>query len=117
MRAYELMVIIDPSLDDQAIGAVVDNGIQQIQNAGGRIAGVDRWGRRRLAYEINRKTEGYYAVLQVVGESSALEGLDRSFHLADEVMRHKIIRLPDDEARRRGLLGDGQAAGGDEQSE
>jgi len=127
VRAYELMVIIDPSLDDQAIGAIVDSGIQQIQSAGGQVAAVDRWGRRRLAYEINRKSEGYYAVLQVVGEYAALEGLDRSFHLADEVMRHKIIRLPDDEARRRGLLGDGPAAdsgeqgggdqSGDEQSE
>ena len=116
MRAYELMMIIDSSLDDQAIGAVVDNGIKQIQTAGGRIANVDRWGRRRLAYEINRKTEGYYAVLQVVGEYAALEGLDRSLRLADEVIRHKIIRLPDDEARRRGLFGDG-STGGDEQSE
>lgn len=117
MRAYELMVIIDASLDDQSIGAVVDGGIQQIESAGGRVANVDRWGRRRLAYEINHKSEGYYAVLQVVGEYSALEGLDRSFRLADEVIRHKIIRLPEDEARRRGLLAEGAAVGGDEQSE
>ncbi len=105
MRAYELMVIVDPDVEDQTIGGIIDGAARQIEQAGGRVANLDRWGRRRLAYEINHKSEGYYAVFEIVAEPSALEGVDRSFHLADEVIRHKIIRLPDHEALRRGLLG------------
>ena len=117
MRAYEIMVIVDAQLDDQEIGAVIDRGAQQIEAAGGRIAKLDRWGRRRLAYEINHKSEGYYAVYEVIGGHSAIEGVDRSFRLADEVIRHKVLRLPDTEAARRGLFEEAPATAGEAESE
>jgi hypothetical protein len=62
-------------------------------------------GRRRLAYEIKHKSEGIYVVLEILGQGDSLDELDRQLRLADDVIRHKIFRLPDDEAERRGLLG------------
>ena len=102
MRPYELMIIVDAALDDQAIQGQVDRVRQHIEGRGGRIAKTDRWGRRRLAYEINHKSEGYYIVFELLVEG--VDELDRSLRLADEVVRHKFIRLPDREAARRGLV-------------
>jgi small subunit ribosomal protein S6 len=79
------------------------------------VASVDRWGRRRFAYQINHKWEGIYVVLEIVTEATNLDELERSLRLADQVVRHKLIRLPDAEAERRGLLGEAtpaEAAGG-----
>ena len=77
-----------------------------IEADGGRVATTDLWGRRRFAYEINKKHEGIYSVLQVVTPATNLDALDRALRLADEVVRHKILRLPDREAAKRGLLGE-----------
>jgi len=109
MRAYELMVIFDSGLDDLAIDDQVKSVAAQIATRGGTVASADRWGRRRFAYEIDHKTEGYYVVWELTSEGGDLEALERSLRLADEVVRHKLVRLPDREAARRGLLGDGQA--------
>jgi small subunit ribosomal protein S6 len=103
MRPYELMIIFDADLDDQAIQDQVDRVRQQVEGRGGRIAKTDRWGRRRLAYEINHKSEGFYVVFELLAEGG-VDDLDRSLRLADEVVRHKFIRLPDREAARRGLV-------------
>jgi small subunit ribosomal protein S6 len=111
MRAYEVMVIVDAGLDDGEINQIIEGGVALVQNQGGTVANIDRWGRRRFAYEIDHKTEGYYAVLEIVAEHTALDALGRSFRLSDGVVRHKIIRLPDDEAARRGLAGDPAGAG------
>ena len=109
MRAYELMVIFESGLDDQAIDDQVKSVASQVAARGATVASADRWGRRRFAYEIDHKTEGYYVVWQLTADGADLEGLERSLRLADEVVRHKLVRLPDREAARRGLLGDGQA--------
>ena len=108
MRAYELMVIFESGLEDQAIDDQVKSVAAQIATRGGAVASTDRWGRRRFAYEIDHKTEGYYVVWELTSEGADLEALERSLRLADEVVRHKLVRLPDHEAARRGLLG-GQA--------
>ena len=105
MRAYELMVIFDGDLDESAVALQINSISAQAESAGGTIAKTDKWGRRRFAYEINHKTEGSYVVFEIEAEPGALDGVDRSLRLADEVVRHKIIRLPDAEAHRRGLLG------------
>ena len=102
MRAYELMVIIDAELDDEVIDATVKRIADLIGQRGGEIRSEDRWGRRRFAYEINHKTEGYYVVWEFVGGSD-LDQLERALRLADETVRHKVVRLPDHEAARRGL--------------
>ncbi len=97
-------------LDDLAVDDQVKSVAASIATGGGTVVNTDRWGRRRFAYEINHKTEGYYVVLEIVtAEGADLDDLERSLRLADEVVRHKLIRLPDREAARRGLLGE-QAA-------
>jgi small subunit ribosomal protein S6 len=95
MRPYEVMIIIDPGLDDDVIRAEVDRAVELIRSRGGTPGRVDRWGRRRLAYEIAHKREGYYVLLEAVAEPSVMAELDRTLHLADAVIRHKVIRQPD----------------------
>ena len=103
MRAYELMVIIDAELDDEVIDATVKRIAGLLDQRGATVKKEDRWGRRRFAYEINHKHEGYYVVFEFVG-GSELDQLERALRLADETVRHKVVRLPDSEAARRGLV-------------
>ena len=103
VRAYELMVICDGDLDESTVSGVINRINAEVDTAGGRTATTDKWGRRRFAYEINHKTEGYYVVWEFVG-GSELDQLERALRLADETIRHKVVRLPDAEAERRGLL-------------
>ena len=111
MRAYELMLIVDADLDEPAAQAWTKTVTDQIGAAGGKVHGnVDWWGKRRFAYEIKHKTEGYCAVFNLVAEPGALDDFERSLRLADDVVRHKLIRLPDAEAARRGLVTSGAEA-------
>lgn len=105
MRVYELMVIIDTDVEDAANKAVIARVGELVESGGGSLASTDVWGRRRYAYPINHKHEGYYVLFEVVTAATDLSELDRFLRLADEVVRHKIIRLPESEATRRGLLG------------
>ncbi|MBL8777680.1 MAG: 30S ribosomal protein S6 [Acidimicrobiales bacterium] len=108
-RAYELMVIFESDLDESSVSAQVKKIGQTIEAGEGTVATTDVWGLRRFAYEINHKSEGIYVVLEIVTEAPNLDVLDRQLRLADEVVRHKILRLPEREATRRGLLGDAPA--------
>jgi small subunit ribosomal protein S6 len=100
MRPYEVMVIIDASLDEEAIRATVDRATELIKVRGGTLGKVERWGRRRLAYELTHRNEGYYVLIDATSEPAVMADLDRMLHLADEVIRHKVIRLPDKVAGR-----------------
>ncbi len=100
MRPYEVMIILNASLDEDVIRAAVDRSTQVIKAGGGTPGKVDRWGKRRFAYEVKHQTEGYYVLIDATAEPSAMADLDRMLHLADEVIRHKIIRLPDKDAGR-----------------
>ena len=104
-RAYELMVIVDQDADDKANEAMIARVTELIQADGGTVPTVDKWGRRRFAYEINHKHEGVYTLFEISTAASNLDEVDRFLRLADDVVRHKLIRLPDAEATRRGLLG------------
>jgi small subunit ribosomal protein S6 len=105
-RAYELMVIIDGDVDEAAAQNWVKSITDSITKAGGTIHGrPDWWGRRQYAYPINKKQFGYYVVYNLVAPGAALDDLERSFRIADDIVRHKLIRLPDIEAARRGLVG------------
>jgi len=106
MRAYELMVIVDGAADDAGVDAAIRRIGEQVQAKRGEVKTTERWGRRRFAYEIDHKTEGYYLVLEILAEAGALDDLERQLRLADDIVRHKLIRLPDHEAARRGLLGE-----------
>ena len=109
MRAYELMVIFDGDLDESTVQQGINRIHAQITEAGGETASTDKWGTRRFAYEIDHKNTGFYAVLEILAEPGALDRLENALRLADEVVRHKLIRLPDHEATKRGLFGE-QAA-------
>lgn len=102
-RVYELMVIVDASLDDDVIDAQVKRVAELVAQRGAEVRSEDRWGKRRFAYEINHQQEGYYVLFELVG-GDQLEQLERALRLADEVVRHKLLRIPDREAARRGLL-------------
>jgi small subunit ribosomal protein S6 len=113
LRAYELMVIVDSDATDPQIKEIIANVDSAVTADGGRVAKVDNWGRRRFAYEIRHKWEGTYVVFDIATPASDLHELDRQLRIADLVVRHKVIRLPDHEGARRGLLGaDTPAAAG-----
>jgi len=100
MRPYEVMVIFDASLEEDAIRALVDRFTQQLTAAGAKSVTTDIWGKRRLAYPVRHRTEGYYVVIEANAEPAALSELDRTLSLADEVIRHKVMRLPERAAGR-----------------
>jgi small subunit ribosomal protein S6 len=92
MHQYELMVILDPEIDERTVAPSLDKFLNVIRNDGGSIDKVDIWGKRRLAYEINKKTEGIYAVVEMTANSSATVELDRQLGLSEAVMRTKVLR-------------------------
>lgn len=91
-RRYELVLIVDPRLDEQAITATIDRFVGIITGGGGEAINVDHWGRRKLAYEIKHLEDGYYILADVVADPETMTELDRVLKLADEVMRHRILR-------------------------
>lgn len=106
IRAYELMVIFDRDADEATRNPIIDQMTSLVEGGSGQVATTDDWGLRQFAYEIDHKNEGHYMVFEIVTESAGLDDVDRMLRLADEIVRHKIIRLPEVEAERRGLLGD-----------
>lgn len=89
---YELMVILDPELDERTVAPSLDKFLNVIRADGGTVDNVDIWGRRRLAYEINKKSEGIYAVVDFTASSAATVELDRQLKLNEAVMRTKVLR-------------------------
>lgn len=92
MRHYELMVILDPSLEERAIAPSLDQFLNVVRSDGGSVEKVDVWGRRRLAYEIDKRVEGIYAVVDVQAEPATMLELDRQLNLTESVLRTKVIR-------------------------
>jgi len=86
------MVILDPSLEERTVAPSLDTYLNVIRNAGGSVEKVDVWGRRRLAYEINKKAEGIYAVIDVSATPQAVAELDRQLRLNEAILRTKVIR-------------------------
>ena len=92
MHQYELMVILDPEIDERTVAPSLDKFLNVIRNDGGTVDKVDIWGKRRLAYEINKKTEGIYAVIDLSAEPAAVAELDRQLRLNESVLRTKVLR-------------------------
>jgi small subunit ribosomal protein S6 len=92
MRTYELMVITRGNLSEDAVAANVERFTKLIADQGGSVDNVDHWGKRQFAYEINHMTEGYYTVVDLQIEGPGLSELERQLRLADEVVRHKVVR-------------------------
>jgi small subunit ribosomal protein S6 len=94
LREYECMLILPADADEALVTTAVDRITKAIAPTGGAVAGFDRWGRRRFAYELARQTEGYYVVVRFTAEPEIQQELDRALNLADEVIRHKVMVLP-----------------------
>ena len=101
MRPYEVMVIFEATTDPTVIQGVLDQALEVIRSTGGNPGAIDRWGKRTFAYEVNHKREGYYVVIELTSEPEAVADMERVFVLADEVLRHKVMRIPDKVAGRR----------------
>jgi small subunit ribosomal protein S6 len=92
MRRYEMMVILDPQLEERAVAPSLDQFLSVVKTQGGRIEKVDIWGKRRLSYEINKHTEGIYAVLDMSCTPATVAELDRQLSLSESVLRTKVMR-------------------------
>jgi small subunit ribosomal protein S6 len=92
MRRYEVMVILDPDLEEKTIAPSLEAFLNVVRADGGTVQGIDVWGRRRLAYEINHKAEGIYALLNVTATVDSVKELDRQLSLNEAVMRTKVMR-------------------------
>ena len=92
MREYEVMVIFDPDTEERTVQPTLEKHLKVITKGGGTVDNLDIWGRRRLAYEIRKKSEGIYAVINVTAEPSDVKELDRQFAINEAIMRTKVIR-------------------------
>jgi len=92
MRQYEMMIILDPSLEERTVQPSLDQFLTVVTSAGGTVEKVDVWGRRRLAYEIDKKSEGIYTVIELNAEPDTVRELDRQLNLNEAVLRTKIVR-------------------------
>jgi small subunit ribosomal protein S6 len=95
------MVILDPSLDERTVAPSLENFLNVIRTAGGAVEKVEVWGKRRLSYEINKHTEGIYAVLELNSEPDAVKEMDRQLSLTETVLRTKVMRRQDNRAAAR----------------
>ena len=92
MRHYELMVILDPELEERTVAPSLDRFLNVVRKGGGSIENVNIWGRRKLAYEIKKRTEGIYAVVDMQAEPDLAKELDRQLNLNEAILRTKLIR-------------------------
>lgn len=92
MRHYEMMVILDPQLDERTVAPSLDQFLNVVKTQGGSVNKVDVWGKRRLSYEINKRTEGIYAVLDMSCTPATVAELDRQLSLSESVLRTKVLR-------------------------
>ncbi|MEO6472347.1 MAG: 30S ribosomal protein S6 [Aeromicrobium sp.] len=92
MRQYELMIILDPDLEERTVAPSLDTYLNVVRQDGGTVENVDVWGKRRLSYEINKKSEGIYAVVELTAEPATVKELDRQLTLNESVVRTKVTR-------------------------
>jgi small subunit ribosomal protein S6 len=92
LRRYEVMVILDPDLEERTVGPSLDQYLTLVRQDGGNVENVDIWGRRRMAYDIKKRSEGIYAVIELDAEPATVKELDRQLTLNESVLRTKVIR-------------------------
>ena len=92
MRAYELMIITNGGLDENAVTTTIERFTNLITEQGGTVDRVDHWGKRQFAYEIQHMNEGYYTVVDLTISSDGLNEVERQLRLTDEIVRHKVVR-------------------------
>ena len=95
MRKYEIMILVDSDIDERQVPGIVEKHLEVITKGGGTVDQTDIWGRRRLAYDINKKSEASYAVVQVTAEPAVVSELDRLMTIDEKIVRTKVLRLED----------------------
>ncbi len=95
MNNYEVLYILNPEQDDEIIATQAEKFANLVTANGGEVLKVDKWGRRRLAYPINFKNEGFYVLMNIKAGSELPAELERNFRISDEVMRYIVVRLED----------------------
>jgi small subunit ribosomal protein S6 len=110
LREYDVMLILPADADESVVGTAVDRITKAIEPSGGAVANIDRWGRRRFAYELAKQTEGYYVVIQIAAEPEAISGMERSLTLADEVIRAKVTLRPEKKKKKDNKAARAEAA-------
>ncbi len=108
MRKYEVMVIIDSDVDERQVPGLVDKYLDVITKGGGTVENNDLWGRRRLAYDINKKSEGIYAVLRITAEPAVVQEMERLMGISEQIVRTKVLRIQEPKASK--LKEDAKAA-------
>jgi small subunit ribosomal protein S6 len=99
LREYEIMFILPVEADEALVGTAVDRIAKVVSTSGGEVGKIDRWGRRRFAYEIAHQTEGYYVVVRFTAEPTTAAELERVLNLADEIVRHKVLVVPEKKSK------------------
>ncbi len=111
MRPYEVMVIFDVDLEEGDIRERVDRVLETVKSRGGTPGAVKHWGRRTFAYELKHRTEGYYVLIEATAEPEAMAEVHRMLALEDAVLRHKVIRQPEQVGGRKARQRQARAAG------
>lgn len=92
MRQYEMMIIVDPEVDDRQVPATLERFLTVVTNDKGTVDNVDVWGRRRMAYDINKRSEGLYVVVNFTAEPATAKEMDRQLGLSEAILRTKLLR-------------------------
>lgn len=95
MRKYEVMVLVDSDVDERQVPALIEKHLEVITKGGGTVDNVDHWGRRRLAYDINKKSEASYVVVQISAVPALVAELDRLMTIDEKIVRTKVLRIQD----------------------
>ena len=98
MRKYEVMIIIDSDVDERQVPDLVNKYLDVITKGGGTVEGNDLWGRRRLAYDINKKSEGIYVVLRITADPATIQEMDRLMGISEQIVRTKVLRIQEPKA-------------------
>lgn len=93
MRKYEVMILVDSDVDERQVPGLVEKHLEVVTSGGGTVESTDIWGRRRLAYDINHKSEASYAVVQLTAEPAVVQELDRLLGIDEQIVRTKVLRL------------------------
>ncbi|HLI16378.1 MAG TPA: 30S ribosomal protein S6 [Acidimicrobiales bacterium] len=110
MRPYEIAIIFDATLDEQAIRETIERVVELVSARGGRPGRIDRWGRRPFAYEMKHRSEGYYVFVEVSAQPATVAEVDRFLSLSDDVLRHRVIRQPEHRVARPATSPEPEAA-------
>jgi small subunit ribosomal protein S6 len=92
MRHYEIMIILDSNLEERTVQPTLEQYLKVVTGGGGKVEKVDVWGKRRLAYQIEKKAEGFYAVVDLTAEPNIVLELDRQLNLNEGILRTKVMR-------------------------